>query len=399
MKKCIFIGCFCMAFLLLSVMTKSGAYAAPGDLFVQVDDDNEPSRASILHITPAGVLSEWVSNAAILAATGESSADFSDTGMAVAGDGTIYFSEDVSHDILMVSPAGVVSVFVDSTVIDAVVGTSNDIDNGLILGQDGNLYAADEDADCIFRVTLPGGAVSIVVTEAQILAATGESDVELEGGIARDTSGNFYIADDESDSIVKVTSGGVASVLTSDTDITAVTGNGEPDLDVAVALDGDLFVLDDGGGDDDAVLRINTTSGAVSLVAQAPAIQAVTGIPGSSDDAVDLEGGMAINSSGVLFIGDDGADENENDYANIVRVTQAGSVTLFVSNAQLTSFYAPLYSNPPFDPRLLGSMAFQATAAASIPTLSEWGMIIFSLLLGSFAVLYMRKQSHGERMA
>lgn len=35
---------------------------------------------------------------------------------------------------------------------------------------------------------------------------------------------------------------------------------------------------------------------------------------------------------------------------------------------------------------------------ASIPTLSEWGMIIFSLLLGGVAIWYMRKQSHSGAM-
>ena len=37
--------------------------------------------------------------------------------------------------------------------------------------------------------------------------------------------------------------------------------------------------------------------------------------------------------------------------------------------------------------------------AASIPTINEWGMIIFSLLLGSVAIWYMRKKGHGGCMA
>ncbi len=38
-------------------------------------------------------------------------------------------------------------------------------------------------------------------------------------------------------------------------------------------------------------------------------------------------------------------------------------------------------------------------SSASIPTMNEWGMIIFSLLLGSFAIWYMRKQTHRGKMA
>lgn len=35
----------------------------------------------------------------------------------------------------------------------------------------------------------------------------------------------------------------------------------------------------------------------------------------------------------------------------------------------------------------------------AIPTLNEWGMIIFSLLIGIFAIFYMRKKAHGVKMA
>jgi hypothetical protein len=40
-----------------------------------------------------------------------------------------------------------------------------------------------------------------------------------------------------------------------------------------------------------------------------------------------------------------------------------------------------------------------ADSPASIPTLNEWGVIIFSLLLGSVAIWYMRKKGHGGSMA
>lgn len=38
-------------------------------------------------------------------------------------------------------------------------------------------------------------------------------------------------------------------------------------------------------------------------------------------------------------------------------------------------------------------------SSTSIPTLNEWGMIIFSLLLGSVTIWYMRKKVHGDSMA
>ncbi len=173
--------------IVLSLLLVIGAFvptvlsAAPGDLFVQVDD-TIVDRCSILRVTPTGVISEWVTSAAILAATGEAGCDFSDTGMAITRDGTLYFNDDTSDDILMVSPAGVVTVFVTEATLDAAAtGDTADIDNGMALGSDGNLYAADENGDVVLKITVPGGVVTIEVTKAQITGATGESSADLEG--------------------------------------------------------------------------------------------------------------------------------------------------------------------------------------------------------------------------
>ena len=42
--------------------------------------------------------------------------------------------------------------------------------------------------------------------------------------------------------------------------------------------------------------------------------------------------------------------------------------------------------------------AIGEAAATPIPTMTEWGMIIFSLLLGSISIWYMRKQTHRGKM-
>ena len=44
-----------------------------------------------------------------------------------------------------------------------------------------------------------------------------------------------------------------------------------------------------------------------------------------------------------------------------------------------------------------GGPAFRSSH--SIPTLSQWGMIIFSLILGFMAILFIRKQSHEGSVA
>lgn len=360
--------------------------AESGDLYVQINLEGPTDGCSILRVEPDGALSEWVSNAEILAATGEADADCDDTGLAVALNGTIYFSEDTSDSILVVSPFGVVSLFVSEATLAAATGAGiSDIDSGLILGSDGNLYAADDSCDCVVQITVPGGVVSVVVAEAAIEAATG-GGADLEGGLGRDAAGNLYITEDDTDQVVVVPFGGMPMVLTSEAAILTATGNTFADLDVGAELDGSFFVLDDTNAEVSSILEVDTATGAVSVVAQAPAIQAATGNnPTFPDIAVDLEGGIAALPGGDLFVGDNGADAiamTDIPQANLLRVSRAGDVSVFVSDSEIQSLYSVLY--PGFLARLEGSMDFQplpAPAVTEIPTLGEWGRWALILLL------------------
>lgn len=384
--------------LTLLITTFASLPLTAQDLFVQVELGGSPPGCSILRVAPDGTLTEWVSNADILAATGETDADCDDTGMAVAPDGTLYFAEDTSHDILTVTPTGAVSVFVDSAVLDAAVGTSSDIDNGMVFGSDGNLYAADEDCDCIIRITVPGGVVTIEVSNADILAHTGKSTADLEGGLARASDGTLYFVDEDSQApgelVLTVSPGGVISTLATESDITAVTGNSSTDLDVGIALGSALFVLDDGAGDGDNVLRIDVGTGAVSLIADEAAIGAANGNTGT--DPADVEGGIAIHpATGDLFVGDDGTDTTDGeDKANIMQITQAGSVSVFVTDTEVSNFYAPLY--PSLDPRFRGSMVFGPPPAPPepfviIPTLNRPGLALLVMIIGVLGALAGRR--------
>ncbi len=158
--------------------------AAAGDLFVQVDLGSDSDGCSILRVTPGTQLSEWVSAADISVASGVEGSDCSDTGLVATSDGSVYFSEDVSDNIFRVSTSGDVEVFVARSAVSAVTGSDVvDFDSGMALGPDGHLYAADEETDSIVKITLPdGNDISVVVTESKIEGAIGTSDVDLEGG-------------------------------------------------------------------------------------------------------------------------------------------------------------------------------------------------------------------------
>lgn len=105
----------------------------------------------------------------------------------------------------------------------------------------GDLIICDNSGgDIIYRVDPSTGAVSTFLTEAQILAAIGDpgqTDVDLEGGIAFDSRGYFYLAEEESDHILKFDSAGNGQIFVSETDIAAVTGDEEgADLEGGIAF-------------------------------------------------------------------------------------------------------------------------------------------------------------------
>jgi len=363
--------------LLLAVIFSVSANAAPGDLYVQVELEGGPGsdQCSILRVTPGGTLSEFVSFTAILALTGETFCDMEDTGLAIADNGDVYFAEDGSDTIIKATPAGALSTFVTKAQITAVTGSGSvDLDNGMVIGPDGDLYFTDEQSDTLLKATIPGGVVSLLLTEDEITAVTGKSGAQLAGGIAFDCAGNLYITDDNSNGIGELilifTPSGDLSVFVSEQDINAATGFSSVDLDSGMTFFDSLFVLDD--GDCDCVLRI-TLNGAISIFVSEGQITALTGNGGA-----DVDGGIAVTQSREVCFGDDGQSPDD---PNILRAKPRGSnVSLFVTTQELDDFYAPTG----FHPQLDGSMAIEGVdpCAADIPTLSEWGLIAMAGILG-----------------
>jgi len=101
---------------------------------------------------PDGTISEFVSNSQILSTTGLTSADCDDAGLAVGLNGRVYFSEDVSHNILVATPNGRVSTFVTDTVVNMLFPLTVDWDRGMAINPvTGTLAAADEDNEAIIE--------------------------------------------------------------------------------------------------------------------------------------------------------------------------------------------------------------------------------------------------------
>lgn len=228
----------------------------------------ESISESILRFPPGGPLTEVVDEAAIVAVTGGGSASL--RGLAFGADGNLYANERGADLVIRVVPStGAVSVFATAADLDTAVAADIQPNTGIVGSENGTIYTLSDDggnfvlavtsagvvsvlatgippfndldvfmtraangdlivsdnsgSDTVFRVT-PAGVVSVFLTQAQIQAASSANGSDLEGGIAFDSAGAFYIAEADSDEILRFASIPTGGVFVSAAAIEAVTG-------------------------------------------------------------------------------------------------------------------------------------------------------------------------------
>ena len=179
----------------------------------------------------------------------------------------------------------------------------------------GNIYVADT-VNQMIREIAPGGVVTTVAGRA---ATPGSANgvgtaATFDGptGIAVDSSGNLYIADDGNDVIRKITpsvSGGVttwtvttlagAAGVAGAVDNTGVLAKFNQPFGVAVDQNGNVYVADSAN---DTIRKV-TPAGVVTTVA------GTAGVPGSANGTggaaqFDKPYGLAVDSAGNIYVAD-----------------------------------------------------------------------------------------------
>jgi DNA-binding beta-propeller fold protein YncE len=250
--------------------------------------------------------------------TGSAATFSAPAGVAVDSSGNVYVAEYGNNDIRKITPEGVVTLFAGSS--SATQGDANGTGDaasfwnptGVAVDSAGNVYVADESNNQIRMIT-PGGAVTVFAGSPT--GAIGDSNgtgstasFSAPNGIAIDSSGNLWVTDSGNNEIREITTPG-AVVTTPYGNPTAGKTNANGNTaqfhtPTAIAVDptsGNLFVADAGNNE---IREINVTTTAVTLFAGSAGGTAGSGNGTGSGASFSAPSGIAIDATGNLYIAD-----------------------------------------------------------------------------------------------
>ncbi|MCL2626935.1 MAG: DUF6519 domain-containing protein [Cystobacterineae bacterium] len=204
------------------------AIDSAGNLYVA-----DTSNQRIRKVTPDGVVTTFAGNGTRGYANNDDGlkAQFNTpSGLAIDSSNNLYVAEYGNHRIRKVTPSGVVTTIAGSTkgFLDTKVGTDAQFENPHDIAIDAtgsNLYVTDSSNQRIRKVTLtePYNVTTFSGSGTTGFAdgAANVAEFEFPVSIARDSAGNFYVADNRSYRIRKISSSGGVSTF---------VGSGKPDF-------------------------------------------------------------------------------------------------------------------------------------------------------------------------
>ena len=273
------------------------------------------NASRVLKVTPDGTLS-------VFAGTGVSSgtptagpATFSvvprPQGLAIDANDNLYIADYTAHRILKVTPGGTLSIIAGTGSLAAptpgpATSSALKFPAGVAVDSNGNIYVADKGNNLVEKIT-PGGTLSIIAGNGTRGVPTAgpalSSSLKDPFGVAVDSSGNVYIANQGNSTIEKVTPDGTLSTVAgtgtagTPTAGPATSSNLNTPYDVEVDADNNLFILDSNNN----LIEKVTPGGTLSIIAGTGTAYAPTAGPALSSN-LSYPQGLALASNGDLYV-------------------------------------------------------------------------------------------------
>lgn len=301
---------------------------AHGNLYL-ADNGNQTIRK----ITPAGVVTLFAGRVGVRGnVNGDAlTATFnSPDSTIVDSSGNVFVSDGVNRVIRKITPLGVVSLFAGSF---NQQGTNDGVGNaarfqqpmGLAIDQSDIIYVADQNANTIRKITPAGAVTTLAGLGRSIGSADGTGTAaRFQGpeGVAVDVNGFVYVADSRNRTIRRITPGGLVTTIAG-----AAGQRGEVDgtngvarfgfpRGIVINTDGNIYVADS------AAIRKLVIDGADCVVTTFAGTVEETGSAEATGTSARFDAlqGLARDSAGNLYVVDRNNDA-------VRKITPAGVVT------------------------------------------------------------------------
>ena len=193
------------------------AIDSAGNLFVA-----DAANSTIRKIDPAGAVSTLAGSPQVTGSAdgvGAAARFNSPTGLAIDNAGNVYVADSENRTIRVITAAGVVSTFAGSA---GVIGSADGVGaaasftspTGAATDSAGNVYVTD---GCAIRKITPAAVVSTLAGAAGVCGSIdgAGTTARFAGpfGVATDSAGNIYVADNSDSTIRKITPDGAVSTI------------------------------------------------------------------------------------------------------------------------------------------------------------------------------------------
>jgi len=356
-----------------------------GNIYVADDGPSGNGPSSVFVYPPLAVSGTGTLNETPIATiSGLATGLSAPTGIALDSSRNIYVADNFADSVFVYPPLGSSTGTLNEAPIATISGLATGLSapTGIALDLSGKIYVADNSADSVFvySVLSPSctSASPCAISVAPIATISGSSTGLADPyGIAVDSSGNIYVADEGSNSVtlyeplasllIDLTAPDVTPSAAISTTMT--TGLSNPQ-GIALDYSGNIYVADQGDRGCDGTASVFVYS-ALSPSCTSASPCAISGSPTAtiSGDATGLcrPQGIALDSSNRIYVADDGGLANS--YTPSVFLYPAlGSSTgplnetpTATISGPLTELYEPL------------SIAITPTPVVSVTSYVEFG--------------------------